>query len=373
MIADRVRLDAYVHALERVITPQSVVLDIGAGTGIMSLLACKLGARRVYAIEPSSLAQLIPEAARDNGFEDRIVLLQQRSTEVTLPELADVIMSDLRGVLPPFKGHFADIADARARFLAADGHLIPCNDTLFAAVVTASRLFERTRSPWQGESYGLKLGSALRFLENIWRRHNAAPEDVLSEPTAWARLDYMTIGDLRVRGSGTSTITRDGTAHGLLAWFDTQLTEGVGFSTRPGTLETVYGQGFFPWPCAVTVQAGDIVTFELRADPVSSDYVWTWSAEICSNQAPDVVLHRFRQSTFLGNPIAPETLRKSATTFTPTLSEMGEITLRTLERMRGGATLHELGNVLHDAHPERFRSFDEALAFVTDLSKRYSV
>jgi protein arginine N-methyltransferase 1 len=373
MVTDRVRLDAYARALERAVRPESVVLDIGAGTGILSLLACKFGARRVYAIEPSSLAQLIITAARDNGYEDRIVLLQQRSTEVQLPERADVIVSDLRGVLPAYHSHFTDIADARTRLLAPGGQLIPQIDTLFAAVVAAPVFFEASRLAWQSEPYGLTLRSALPLVDNLWKKHNAAAEDVLSQPVPWARLDYTTLGDSRVRGSGTCTIATDATAHGLLAWFDTQLIDGVGFSNRPGAPKTIYGQGFFRWPRAVALQAGDTVTFELRADPVASDYVWTWSTEIRGKQAPDVVVHRFRQSTFLGNPIAPETFRKSAATFAPTLSEVGEITLRTLDRMRGGATLHELANALHDSHPERFRSLDEALAFVTELSQRYSV
>src|SRR5262245_51798593 len=83
MIADRVRFDAHAEALRRVVTPSTVVVDIGAGTGIMSLLACKFGARRVYAVEPSPAVQLLVEAARDNGYADRIVVLQQRSNEVT--------------------------------------------------------------------------------------------------------------------------------------------------------------------------------------------------------------------------------------------------------------------------------------------------
>jgi len=59
MIADRKRLDEYAEALRRLVTPRSIVLDIGAGTGVMSLLACKLGARRVYAIEPSPVIQIL--------------------------------------------------------------------------------------------------------------------------------------------------------------------------------------------------------------------------------------------------------------------------------------------------------------------------
>jgi hypothetical protein len=280
--------------------------------------------------------------------------------------------SGRRGVLPAFHSHFSDIADARTRLLAPGGKLIPQTDTLFAAVVAAPVPFEEARRAWQSAPYGLKLHSALRFVDNTWRKYRAAAADVLCEPVQWAHLDYTTIDNARVRGSATCTIASDGTAHGLLAWFDTQLTEGVGFSNRPGAPEAIYGQAFFRWPCAVSLQAGDTVSFELRADPMGSDYVWTWTTEIRTKTAPEVVAHRFRQSMFLSAPLSPDTLRKRAATFTPTLSATGELALGTLERMRAGASLDELARALHAAHPERFRSFDDALGFVGELSERYS-
>lgn len=63
MIADRVRVSAYADALRRVITSDSVVIDLGTGTGIFALLACRFGARRVYAIEPSDAIQVAREIA----------------------------------------------------------------------------------------------------------------------------------------------------------------------------------------------------------------------------------------------------------------------------------------------------------------------
>ena len=153
MIADRVRLDAHAEALRRVVTPSTVVVDIGAGTGIMSLLACKFGARRVYAVEPSPAVQILVEAARDNGYADRIVVLQRRSNEVTLPERADVIVSDLRGVLPRSGTHFADIVDARERLLANGGRLVPATDTVWIAPVSAQEAFEERRRPWQDSGW----------------------------------------------------------------------------------------------------------------------------------------------------------------------------------------------------------------------------
>mgnify|MGYP001184895145 CR=1 FL=1 len=72
MIADRVRMDAYVRALRQAVVPGSVVIDIGTGTGIFAMLACQFGARRVYAIEPDDAIQVAREIAAANGFADRI-------------------------------------------------------------------------------------------------------------------------------------------------------------------------------------------------------------------------------------------------------------------------------------------------------------
>ena len=99
MIADSARIDAFVRALRQVITRDSVVVDIGMGTGILALLACQLGPRRVYAIEPDEAVHVAREAAA-NGYADRMECLQAFSTAVTLPVQADVIVSDVGGVPP---------------------------------------------------------------------------------------------------------------------------------------------------------------------------------------------------------------------------------------------------------------------------------
>ena len=85
MIADRVRMDVFARALHHAITPDSVVVDIGTGTGILALLACRFGARRVYAIEPDDAIQVAREIAAANGYADRIDFIQAVSTKVTFP------------------------------------------------------------------------------------------------------------------------------------------------------------------------------------------------------------------------------------------------------------------------------------------------
>ena len=72
MMADRVRMNAYGEALRRAVQPGSIVVDLGAGPGIMSCLAVQLGAARVYAIDPSETLEVARAIARANGFESRI-------------------------------------------------------------------------------------------------------------------------------------------------------------------------------------------------------------------------------------------------------------------------------------------------------------
>src|ERR1044072_5373644 len=141
LIAERVRVGAFVTALKRTVTPGSVVVDIGTGTGIFALIACALGARRVYAIEPNDASGVASELAGANGYAGRIEFHHAMSTEVTLPERADVIVADIGGMLPWIEGAIPSLVDARRRMLAPHGVLIPRRDAISAAVVEAEDLY----------------------------------------------------------------------------------------------------------------------------------------------------------------------------------------------------------------------------------------
>src|ERR1051325_7384183 len=162
MLADTSRMDAYTAALRRAVKPDSVVMDLGCGPGVFALLACKLGARRVYAVEPENVVGLAREAAAANGFADRIEFFEKLSTEITLPEPATIIVSDLRGVLPFFEQNISSIIDARKRLLAPGGVLIPRRDILWAAVVEAAEQYGELVSPWQNQ-FELDLSAGTRF------------------------------------------------------------------------------------------------------------------------------------------------------------------------------------------------------------------
>lgn len=369
MIADTVRMDAYAAALERTVRPGSVVLDIGTGTGLMALLACRLGARRVFAVDPGDSIHLARAAARASGFADRIEFIQDVSTRVRLPERADVVVSDLRGVLPLFEQHVASIADARERLLAPGGVLVPRRDTLYAAPVEAEEAHRQITSPWDEHARGFDLSVPRRAALNTWTKVRVPPEQLLAGARAWAVLDYHAVREPEVRATVEWTVARGGTMHGIAAWFHAELAEGVGFSTGPDAPETVYGTAFFPLLEPVPVDAGDAVTAELQARVIADDYVWVWNTRV---EGGGRVKAEFRQSTFLSQPARPADLRKRAHDFRPVLGEQGRIDAAVLGMMDGGATLEQIAHELRRRFPGRFSRWEEALSRAARLSQAYA-
>src|SRR5262249_33854341 len=92
MAFDAVRNAAYVHALRRVVDSRSVVLDVGAGTGILGIAAARLGARRVFLVEPEPVIDVAAEIASANGLSDVVRCWPGRIEDVELPEPATVLV-----------------------------------------------------------------------------------------------------------------------------------------------------------------------------------------------------------------------------------------------------------------------------------------
>lgn len=376
MIADRVRMEAYVRALRQSVKPGSVVLDIGTGTGIFALLACQLGARRVYALEPSNAIEVAREVAAANDYSGRIEFIQKLSTEITLPERADVIVSDVGGLLPWFQTHIPSIMDARERLLAPGGVLIPQRDTVWAAVVQAPELYGRFTDVWDDDRFGFDMEAARRIVINTWRKARLTPEHLLVEPRCWATLDYATVASPAIRAKVSWTAAREGTAHGLGVWFDRTVAEGVDVSGAPGTPEqdspVIYGHVFFPWFKPVALAPGDTVSVSLKADLVGEDYLWSWNTCVLSQGDSRQIKADFKQSSFFGEPLSPAQLRKQAASHVPALNENGQIDSYILESMDGCRSSDEIARSVSARYPSRFAKWSEALTRVGELAKKYS-
>jgi protein arginine N-methyltransferase 1 len=369
MTEDSVRMNAHVAALRAVISPSSVVIDLGAGTGVMSLLACRLGAKRVYAIELDDAVAIGRQDAAAHGMSDRITFLQGLSTKVEVPEKADVVVADLRGVLPLHHQSVESLIHARKHFVAPGGTLIPQRDRLIAAIVTAPRS-ARGAKAWNRSDYGLKPSLAASYLANTPRNQRQSREDLLTAPVCWATLDYSTIESCDVENAVELAVTRAGTAVGISMWFETDLLGEIGYSSGPCDEWTVYGMRFFPLTHPVDVEKNDSVHLAVSARYRGGEYLWQWNTSIRSSRSGERVAS-FEQSSFHGEPLNIDRLRKSADTFSPTLTEEGRVTRFVLGLMDGTRSNASMAASVAREFPGRFSDDQAALDFVGAICQQY--
>ena len=142
-LADGNRVSAFRHAIEEVVTPGDVVLDLGSGTGILGFMACRAGAKRVYAVDEGPIVGLAREVAKANGFQDRITHIKGLSTRVALPETVDIVLADQIGRFGLESGILEYFADARVRFLKPGGVMVPDEVRLIVAPVENQTLFDQ--------------------------------------------------------------------------------------------------------------------------------------------------------------------------------------------------------------------------------------
>jgi SAM-dependent methyltransferase len=305
MLRDRRRLDAYSRALAAVVSPSTVLLDLGTGVGTFSILAARHGAARVYAIDRGDVIAVAEEHARANGVADRVTFLHGSASELELPERVDVIVSDLSGALPLFEEHLTSIIRVRDRFLKPGGVLVPQRDRLFCAPLSDAELYARIVEPWRSVA-GVDLGVGQTMALNTPQAHAVARDTLVAEPRCWAELDYATIQSPNVRGSVSWPIADDVEIHGIALWFESTLHGDIISVSGPASPGSVHATIVLPLLQPLRMQAGDL-RFDLEAVLAAGRYVVTWSAG--SERQPPM-----RQSSFLSEPRSPSSLIDRAAT-----------------------------------------------------------
>ena len=359
MLIDPVRGSAYTAAIRESVRHGAVVADIGAGPGVLGVYAATLGARRVFLIDPDASVYAGAELARENGVGDRVEVIRAPSTEVELPELADVIVSDLRGVMPFHGHHLIAAADMRRRLLAPDGVCIPRRDVVSTALVQDDALHARTVGAWSGLPIALAHDSFTRLLANRWYRTRATEDQLITSASHFVTLDY----DLPTPALGArweTVATRDGIAHGVLLWFDADLTATIGFSNAPSAPAALYGQAFFPFSPPIELRRGERLVIDMHAVLSGDDYAWSWTATDDDGRS-------VRHSTLHGIALHGDALAHRAEHFVPRRSADAEVIHAVLDGVNGRASLGDLAQLLSRRFGSRFPTPESALHYVSQL------
>lgn len=361
MVFDEVRNRAYLEAMRAVITPDTVVLDVGAGIGVLGLLAAKLGARRVYCVEPSQVAGHIQALAHANGVADRVVPLRGRIEDIELPEQVDVLLSVFTGNLLFTENLMPSLYHARDRYLKPGGAMFPDRARLVFAGVEATEQYAKTAGRYRNTSLGIDYSVIADAVANGWflmDRGATAPVLVTERVTA-IDLDLHSTRENRVKWQASAEVTRDGLIHGLLGWIELRLGESW-LSAAPDAADIHWHPALLPLASPLQVQLGQTVDFAFQhADDVHQ----VWSVGL------DGIMRR--HSTVLGHPDAAIDVMLSSSACKQPLGAEGLLVERALAAMREGKSNQAIAEELQKAMPQRFRDEREALKRVGALAARY--
>jgi len=285
MLLDKIRCTAYREALRRTVKPGDIVVDLGAGTGLLSFFAIEAGARHVYAIEMSSIADVAAKLIEANGRQGQITLLREHSTRVRLPELCDVLVTDtLSSFCFDHENILAVVADARQRLLKRQARIIPevC-DTLL--VPFSSDEFGPGLLP--SHLYGLDYRS---FRDRRFATAGAVAAagkrfTSLGSPQLFARLNFNEITKPPGPATLTFQVCAKGRLDGFLGWFDCRLSEGVALSNAPHLAPNHWLQLCFPVMDQPRVFPGDTITLHLDPHVTAGEAQWQYRVNLSSASA----------------------------------------------------------------------------------------
>lgn len=354
MLLDHRRVRAFADAITAVVRPGDVVADIGAGTGILAVLAAVRGARRVYAVERGPMASQIEAVARANGVDGVVEVLRADARDVTFAELPNVVISETLGSFGLDEDILGLLQTVRGK-VRAECQFVPAS---------------------------LEIEMALAFLPSL-ERELAAIESGLpirmphmrAQLTARVVVAHVPASDLLTQGQGAGTLrvgadslppvltgapgaVAEGArvANAIVAWFRTQLADGVTLSSGPGPTAPSWAHVVFPLEPALPLTAGAGVTLEVRPRLATDRGTWSWSA-----RCGDEVRHGDAMTSLAGNK-ASWLEQLGIHPAVSAAERAAEPLARWSVALHGGAaSVEEMGRRLRDAFPTRYANDADAV------------
>lgn len=255
MLCDRPRQEAYRQAIlsNAKLFAGKTVLDVGAGTGILSIFCAQAGAAKVYAVEASNIANLAKKNVKQNGFESVIEVHQTKIEDFQIDgadqRQIDIIVSEWMGFYLLHEGMLDSVLLARDKFLKESGSMFPENATIYVAPCRLPAFFE-TWNTYDGVNMEA-FAAALRAQKSIKPEIMVVPSsDLLHDGSvvAWYDLKTVTTDDLNeIEFNEVIVAQKYGRYQGVCLWFDVCFPESddseiVTLSTAPAADPTHWKQ-----------------------------------------------------------------------------------------------------------------------------------
>jgi protein arginine N-methyltransferase 1 len=371
-LADETRLEAYRRALAAVVRPGAVVLDLGAGTGVLGMLACRAGAARVYVVDETKMLEIARANYRANGFAERAVFLRELSLRAELPEKVDVVVADQMGPFGVEARLVECFCDARERFLRPGGALVPNSLTLYTALIENAEAWQKVAF-WDTAPAGFDFGPVRRQAVHTIHAAPLNPAQLLSDPATLVTYDFAHVGASSFTAERVFTAQRAGTLHGIAGWFAARLSEGATLTNSPLDPDCINRpQAFFPLENPVRLARGDSVRLKMRAIPAENLYTWLLEIRETDLRRGERIKATFQHSTFHTLLPGSGILRQTHPAFAPSLTPRGAARLTTLRLCDGQRLLSDIEQEVYRRHRDLFLTPDEAAKFVAAIVTRYA-
>jgi predicted RNA methylase len=286
MLRDHLRNEAYRRAIAHVVKPGDVVLDMGAGSGILSIFAAAAGARKVYAVERTAVAGVARRVVESNGHAERIEVLESDLENVTLPEKVDVIVSEWMGGFGVDENVFAALIIARDRWLNAGGKIVPGRVTALLAPAEIPD-FDEAIAYWRSRPHGVDMSviADMTTQETFHTQTHLTTDALMADPKVmWTHDPYtcsLAEADQSFTTKRTFEATHDGVISGFVTWFNAEMGDGGTLTNAVGSPDTHWGRTLFPLDRAIEVKTGTPIQVELHCDPSGlGSCEFYWSAKI---------------------------------------------------------------------------------------------
>eukprot|EP00842_Homolaphlyctis_polyrhiza_P002317 jgi/Hompol1/3086/HPOL_003116-RA len=297
MLKDAVRTDAYRNFIynNKAYFKDKIVLDVGCGTGVLSMFAAKAGAKQVIAVDNSTIINKARAIAAANGLDGVITFIAGKIEEVVLPvQKVDLIVSEWMGYFLLFEGMLDSVLVARDLYLKPDGIMAPSHAIIKIAGIDDEDWINDKLHFWNNV-YGFNMEIMKQGFLTDGQVDFADPKSIITDECSVVTIETgtATVKDLDFESDFSLTVTRNGTLHAICGWFDIEFRgahQGTDlvpelFSTGPLVKGTHWKQTMFVLDQPQPVSVGDIVTghfIGVKSPEHHRDMVVTISIEIRS-------------------------------------------------------------------------------------------
>jgi len=280
MIKDRVRTNTYRNAIfaNAEDFKDKIVIDVGAGTCILSFFCIQAGAAKVYAIEASNIADHAREVVKHNKMQDKIIIIKGRVEDVEIEEKADIIISEWMGYCLLYESMLESVIIARDKWLKQEGIMFPAWANIFMCPFTDEQLYIDKIDFWN-DIYGIDFSPMIPFAKKCAFEEPLIdlflPQNELAIPLLIKTICCKTVASEQLKYFASNfkfSAIGSASLQGFVLWFDVlfkgsdPMIPAIRLTTDPESEPTHWRQSMFFIPDPIDIKQDQLIEGSIKVE-----------------------------------------------------------------------------------------------------------